>query len=90
MTVVEIVKDWWPMAAALVAGAFGIKVAHERTRWKISEIERRLTEIEREVEFLNAGRSADAVTLGIIQTTLEQIKGMLADLREDVKQKADK
>lgn len=86
----EWIRDWWPVAVAALSAVLGFRSGQERNRWRIDAAEERLTKAEREIDAIQKERTLDAVTLGIIQTTLEQIKGMIGDMRAELKSKADK
>lgn len=86
----EWIRDWWPVAVAALSAVVGFRSGQERNRWRIDAAEERLTKAEREIDAIQKERTLDAVTLGIIQTTLEQIKGMIGDMRAELKSKADK
>jgi hypothetical protein len=86
----EWLKEWWPLGAAAVGTLLGYNTSQNRTAYRLGTLERRVEKAEHDIEVLESSRSADAVTLGIIQASLEQIKSILGDMREEIRSKADK
>lgn len=87
---VEFLREWWPAGAALLTALLGLNTLQARTSNRLDNMERRMEKAEKSVEELERGRTVDAVTLGIIQTTLTQIKESIDGLREEMRGKADK
>jgi len=79
----EFLKDWWPFGGGLLAALLGYNASQVRSQHRLETIERRVEKAEEDIEVLQSSGNSNAVTLGIIQTTLTQIKESLDRLHED-------
>jgi|GEM_PF-3018655 len=86
----DLLKDWWGVGAAVVAVIMAYAGFKSTTTSKIDSLERRMSKAEADIEMLERSGVDNAVTLGIIQTTLTQIKEGIDGLREEMRTKADK
>ena len=90
----ELLRELWPLGAALLTGLMGWVASQARTLHRLQSMEQRVKEAEEDIEALQNSRSADAVTLGVLEVTLRQIKDMLGDMRNEMREglrsKADK
>lgn len=86
----ESILEWWPLAAGGLAWLMGHTTARVSVAHRLDSVERRMMKAEDDIEVLqNSGNDA-AVNLGIIQTTLTQIKESLDRLHEDKRSRPDR
>ncbi|MGR3738351.1 MAG: hypothetical protein ACU0B9_07060 [Limimaricola soesokkakensis] len=88
--VTNLLREWWPILAAVGAAIVGFKGGQDRNKWRLEHICAELEQVEQRLKAVEKQASSYDVTLSIIQVTLEQIKGTLVEMREDMKNKADK
>lgn len=93
----EFLEKWSGYILAAI-GAVGTFIwAIKRDSLKIGEIDRKVTQIEERLDEFEAdlkraaeNRLVEAVTLGRIEEQLKGLASALAELKSDLKQKADK
>lgn len=83
-------REWWHVGLFLVGGAFAAMMGRERNTWRISEVGRKVDDIEGRVRKLEAQGAAEAITLAEIKITLANITTLLSELKHDLQGKQDK
>lgn len=93
----ELIRTFWPIIVAVIgaflaaSGAYWkLRHTQERNTWRVLALETRMDGLELEVKSLREGSQSQHLDMRVIQTTLEQIKTLLGDLKEDLRGKADK
>lgn len=97
----DVIKEWWAIGIAALGVFIGFKSGQERNKWRIDSLETQMAQIKHdqqkqedkfgaELRKMSETRSADAVTLGVIKTTLEQLRNMTAEIDRKLEHKVDK
>lgn len=83
-------SEWWQFVAFVAAGIVAFVMGKERTRWRVDQLGDRVKDLDQRMVRLERQGNAEAVTLAEIKATLGGIKDSLAEMRDDLKGKADK
>lgn len=86
----QFLQDTWQFIAFLFGGIFAFVLGRERQRWRIDQLGEKVSDLDRRITGLEEQGHVEAVTLAEIRTTQTTILDALAELRADLKGKADK
>lgn len=86
----EFLATWWPAAVAALAAIMGFRTGQDRNRWRIDMVEKDLGQIKKELHEMKTAQVADAVSLGVIQSSLTAMQATLEEIKTDLRRKVDK
>lgn len=84
------IAEWWQFAVFALGGYGFYIVGRERQRFQIDQIGREVNRQSHEIEALKAQGTSEAITLAGIVATQAHIMASLEDIKETLKEKADK
>lgn len=101
MTFSQVLQEWWHVIVFAASGGVAFVLGKERNRWKIDqlgkELEKAFSEIEKmenKVDALKDEAGKNATHLGnavaILQTQTTNILTLLVEVRDELRNKADK
>ena len=86
----DVIKEWWHIGATMFAAVVAYIIGQNRNAWQVAQLEKDIADIRQRVQALETQGTVEAVTLGKIETLLKSLHESIAELRNEVKSKADK